>query len=150
VFSREGAALTPGVGLLSMSHRNQGGPQHAMGVRDACPLGRAHQQPRACHSAPPPRGTLALRAHLPAVSREPVGCSPDHEAVSTGVIPAVPHHAITKRARHTPPHARCHHPLRPRVSRLVRDALVLAHTLTNPRGAITSFLGHDPRKSAAA
>lgn len=78
--------------------------------------------------------------NLLAVSRERAMFSPDHYAVSTGVIPATQHKAMTKHARKTNHIERFTNTMRPRVSRLVRDTLACAKQLANHIGAITSFL----------
>jgi IS1 family transposase len=79
-------------------------------------------------------------AHLPAVYREPARFSTDPEAVYTGIMPAAQPKAITKHARKTKHMERFHHPLRQRVSRLVRATLAFSQKLANPIGAIQYFI----------
>ncbi len=66
----------------------------------------------------------------------------DQYVVYEGVIPAVQHRAITKKARKTNHIERFNNTLRQRVSRLVRSALSFSKKLANHIGAIKMFICH--------
>jgi insertion element IS1 protein InsB len=66
------------------------------------------------------------------------------------VLPAAQHQAISKLARNTNYLERCNNTLRPRVARLVRDALSFSKQLANHIGAIKLFICHYNRTRAAA
>jgi insertion element IS1 protein InsB len=74
----------------------------------------------------------------------------DQYGVYAGVIPAVPHRAISQLARNTNHIERFNNTLRQRVSRLVRDALSFSKKLANHSGAITLFICHYNLTRAAA
>ncbi|HEY5864840.1 MAG TPA: IS1 family transposase [Candidatus Tectomicrobia bacterium] len=75
-----------------------------------------------------------LWANLPAVYREQAMFYTDQYTVYTGIIPAVQHKAITKKARKTNHIERFNNTLRQRVSRLVRDTLAFSKKLANHSG----------------
>ena len=81
-----------------------------------------------------------LWANLPARYRKQAIFYTDQYAVYAGVIPPTRHRAITKLARKTNHVERFNCMLRQRVSRLVRATLSFAKKLSNPIGAICSFM----------
>jgi len=91
-----------------------------------------------------------LWANLPAVYREQAMFYTDQYTVYTGIIPAVQHKAITKKARKTNHIERFNNTLRQRVSRLVRDTLAFSKKLANHIGAIKYFICHYNLTRAAA
>jgi IS1 family transposase len=83
-----------------------------------------------------------LWAKIPLAYRQQATFSTDQYVVYAGVIPAVQHRAITKKARKTNHIERFNNTLRQRVSRLVRSALSFSKTLANHSGAMTMFICH--------
>jgi insertion element IS1 protein InsB len=84
-----------------------------------------------------------LWAKIPLVYREQATFHTDQYDAYQGVIPAVRHKAITKKARKTNHLERFNKTLRQRVSRLVRETLSFSKKLANHIGAITYFICHD-------
>jgi IS1 family transposase len=81
-----------------------------------------------------------LWAKRPRASRQHATCDTDQYGVYEGVIPAVQHRVISQLARKTNHRERCNNTLRPRVSRLVRDALSFPKNLAHHVGAMTLFI----------
>jgi len=84
-----------------------------------------------------------LGAKMPDVSRQHATGYTDQYVVYAWVIPTAQPRAIGTLARKTPHIERFNHTLRPRVSRLVREALSCSTKLANPIGAIKVFISHD-------
>jgi insertion element IS1 protein InsB len=91
-----------------------------------------------------------LWAKMPEAYRQHATFSTDHDVVYAGVIPAPPHRAISQWAREPNHIERCTNTLRPRVSRLVREALSFSKKLANHVGAIKLFICHYNLTRAAA
>jgi insertion element IS1 protein InsB len=89
-------------------------------------------------------------ANLPVVSFEQTTFYTDQYAVSTGIIPAAQHKAITKHARKTDQIERFNTTMRQRVSRLVRDTLGFSKKLANHIRAIKYFICYYNLTRAAA
>ena len=91
-----------------------------------------------------------LWAKIPAVYRQHARLYIDQRIVYAGVIPEAQHRAISRLARKTN-HIECFNTtLRPRVSRLVRQALSFSKKLANHIGAIKLFICHYNLTRAAA
>ncbi len=95
------------------------------------------------------RSATRLWAKMPAADRQHATFSTDPYAVY-GVMPAAPHQAISTLARPTDHIERFNTPRRPRVFRLVREALSCSKKLTNRISALTRCIGHDNLTSVAA
>ena len=96
------------------------------------------------------RSAKRLWAKIPDVYRHHATFATDQYVVYEGVIPAAQHRAIRKLARTTHHIERLNNTLRPRVSRLVREALSFSKKLTSHIGAIKLFICHDNLTRAAA
>jgi insertion element IS1 protein InsB len=97
-----------------------------------------------------PTRAAPLWAKMPPADRQHATCYTDQEVVSEQVMPAAPHQALSKGAQQTHHLARCHNPLRQRVSRLGRGALSFSKKLANHIGAIQLFICHYNLTRAAA
>jgi insertion element IS1 protein InsB len=91
-----------------------------------------------------------LWANIPAMYRAQATFYTDQYEAYTGVIPAVQHKAITKKAQKTNHIERFHNTLRQRVSRLVRATLAFSKKLETHIGAIRCFICHYNLTRAAA
>jgi insertion element IS1 protein InsB len=96
------------------------------------------------------RSAKRLWAKIPAAYRQRATFYTEQYVVYEGVIPTAQHRAISTLARQTNHIERFNNTLRPRVSRLVREALSLSKKLANPIGAIKLFICHDNLTRAAA
>ena len=96
------------------------------------------------------RSAKRLWAKIPEVYRHHATFDTDQYVVYEGVIPAAQHRAIRKLARTTHHIERLNNTLRPRVSRLVREALSFSKKRTSHIGAIKLFICHDNLTRAAA
>ncbi len=83
-----------------------------------------------------------LWAKIPLAYRQQTTFCTDQYGVYEGVIPAVQHKAITKKAHKTHHIEGFNNTLRQRVSRLVRSALSFSKTLANHVGTIKMFICH--------
>jgi len=84
------------------------------------------------------------------VDREQATFHTDQYEAYQGVILAVQHKAITKKARQTNHLERFNNTLRQHVSRLVRHTLSFSKKLANHIGAIKYFICHDNLTRAVA
>jgi insertion element IS1 protein InsB len=91
-----------------------------------------------------------LWAKIPLVYREQATFHTDQYEAYQGVIPAVRHKSITKKARKTNHIERFNNTLRQRISRLARETLSFSKTLANHIGAIKFFICHYNLAKAAA
>ena len=91
-----------------------------------------------------------LWAKIPQAYRQHATFYTDQYVVYEKVIPAAQHQAISKLARKTNHIERFNNTLRPRVSRLVRDALSFSKKLANHIGAMKLFICHYNLTRAAA
>ena len=83
-----------------------------------------------------------LWAKIPQAYRQHATFSTDHYVVYEQVIPAAQHKAISKLAHKTNHIERFNTTLRPRMSRLVRDAWSFSKKFANHIGAIKLFICH--------
>jgi IS1 family transposase len=105
----------------------------------------------ACHGGDRSRTSAKrLGAKMPEASRQHATGYTDQYVVYARVIPTAQPRAIGTLARKTPHIERFNHTLRPRVSRLVREALSCSTKLANPIGAIKVFICHDNLPKAPA
>jgi insertion element IS1 protein InsB len=91
-----------------------------------------------------------LWAKIPQASRPHATFSTAHSMVSAGVIPAAQQRAISQLARKTHHRERFNTTRRPRVSRLVRDALACSKKLAYHSGASKLFICYSNLTRAAA
>ena len=91
-----------------------------------------------------------LWAKIPEVYPQQATGSPALSAVSPGVIPPTQPKAMPQQARKTTAVARFTNPLRPRLSRLGREARSFAQNLAHHVGASKFFICHDNLEKAAA
>ena len=105
----------------------------------------------ACHVGDRSRTSAKrLGAKIPDASRQHATGYTDQDVVYARVIPRAQPRAISTLARETPHLERFNHTLRPRVSRLGREALSCATKLANPIGAIKVCIDHDNVTNAPA
>jgi insertion element IS1 protein InsB len=105
----------------------------------------------ACHVGDRSR-TRAKRlgAKMPDASHQHATGDTDPYVVYARVIPTAQPRTTSTRARNTPHIERFNYTLRPRVSRVVREALSCFTKLANPIGAIKVRIGHDHLTTAPA
>ena len=98
------------------------------------------------------RQTSAARlwAKIPHAYRQHATCYTDQSGVFAKGMPAAQQQAISTFARTINPIERCNNTRRPRMSRLVRDALAFAQKLAYHSGASTRFFYHDNLARVAA
>jgi insertion element IS1 protein InsB len=105
----------------------------------------------ACHVGDRSRTSAKrLGAKMPDTSRQHATGYTDPYVAYARVIPTAQPRAISTLARNTPHIERFNHTLRPRVSRVVREALSCSTKLANPIGALRVCIGHDNLTNAPA
>jgi insertion element IS1 protein InsB len=120
-------------------------------LRGSCRAVAVSRQRLAFHVGGHSRERAQARgANLPQGYQHHATFHPDQYNVDNGVIPAERHKAISKKARKTNPIERLHNTLRPRGSRLVREALAFSKRLANHIGALKFFICHYNLENAAA
>ncbi len=105
----------------------------------------------ACHVGDRSRTSAKrLGAKMPDASRQHATGDTDQYVGYARVIPTAQLRAISTLARKTPHIERFNHTLRPRVSRVVREALSCSKKLAHPIGALKVCIGHDNLTNAPA